>query len=241
MVDQTKDVFKTDETPKDLFAELVGEGKKYKTEQDLARSRLEADIHIRKLELENGTLREQVVGAKSVADILEAVKANTALVSNPPKNESEDEIVQQPSVSADQVAKIVAEQLTGRETARQKEDNKTKANTLLIGMFGDKAKEIFDKEATDPQVRANLIQLAEINPEKFAQYFKRSSGNSVVDVGGEKNVNIVVQSQNGTAEHGTQAFYSNLRKTNPKLYYSPANQLEMHRAALANPDKYFGE
>jgi hypothetical protein len=62
---------------KDLVVELVGEGKTYKTVDELAKGKINADIHIKRLEEEAKALREQLAGAKSVEDVLEAVKANS--------------------------------------------------------------------------------------------------------------------------------------------------------------------
>lgn len=242
MVDQT--VFEKDgvsqEIPQDLVAELVGEGKKFKTVEDLAQGKLQSDIHIKRLEEEARVMNEKLASAKSVEDILEAVKANTAVGNNLPNKKDEISESAPASLSADQIAKIVAEQVTGLETARTKAQNKQKANDLLVGMFGDKAAEIFNSEASTPEMRATLTQLAEVSPEKFAQYFKREGKENVVDNGAGGKNTVVKDLGNGGVVPGTQAYYSKLRKENPKLYYSAATQLAMHDAALKDPAKYFG-
>src|SRR4051812_10177738 len=102
---------------KDLVVELVGEGKTYKTVDELAKGKINADIHIKRLEEEAKALREQLAGAKSVEDVLEAVKANSVSRQTPSDNGN----VASPagsSLSAADVAKIVAEQITGQETQR---------------------------------------------------------------------------------------------------------------------------
>lgn len=247
MVDQTTqqetDVFsQSKQEANDLVAELVGEGKKFKTVEALAQGKLQADVHIARLEQENKAFREQLAGAKSVEDILEAIKTNAAVGTNQSDTQENTESASAtPSISAEQIAKIVAEQVSGLETAKTKAKNKKTANDLLVGMFGDKASEIFEKEAHTPELRAALISLAETDPNKFAAVFKRDGTGTAVDSGEKAKSAAAASLLNGSGpEQGTQAYYSKLRKENPKAYYSPAIQLEMHKAALQNPAKYFG-
>ena len=227
--------------PTNLLTELVGPDKKFKTVTDLAQGKLQADIHIKRLEEEAKVLREQVAAAKSVEDVLDAIKANAAHEGTPPANEIvPDTKVLSPGITAEQVAKIVAEQIQGSETAKQKEVNRVKANALMAKMFGEKAKEKFEAKATSPELRATLVQLAEINPEEFANLFREKGQESVLDSGG-KNLNVLnVDTTTNNTEPGTQTYYSNMRRKEPKKYYSAAVQLEMHNAALKDPTKYFG-
>lgn len=223
--------------PKDLLSELVGEGKKYKTSEDLARSRLEADKHIAKIELENRELRDKVASAKGVEDVLAAVQAKTASVENPTEIQ---EFHQRPQagISADEVAQIVEAKLTGLETAKQKSANLKRANDLMVQMFGEKAKDVFGKEPE--ATREALTKLAEVDPDRFASFFKKEAPGSVVDAGG-RNTAAINTNTSGSVEPGTRAYYASMRKKDPSAYYSPRIQLEMHEMALRDPAKYFGK
>lgn len=240
-----KDLFNKDETPPqnddELVQTLVGEGKPYKSTADLAKGKLQADIHIRRVEQENKELREKVASAKTVDDVLAAVQAKVA--PDPTNSEPEPEGEKPQGLTAEQVAKIVTEQITGRETAKVKTANKERANRAMFELFGDKASEVFEKEANSPELKEALIKLAEVDPDKFVSMFKKEVVKSPgVDSQGSKRVDMLnLQPQSGTAVRGTQAFYSKLRKENPQAYWSAAVQLEMHEYALKNPDSYFGK
>lgn len=241
MADQA-DILQETPVSKDLIAELVGEGKKFKTVEDLAAGKLQSDIHIKRLEEEAKTLREQVAKAKAVEDVLEAIKANAASGQTSQENNEDDDkkVTPSASLSAEQIAKIVADQIKGSETAKQREVNRSKANELMVKSFGEKAKDKFEAKATSPELRAILIQLAEVNPEDFVSLFKEASAESVVD-SSSKNLNkLNVDNTTNSKEPGTQLYYAEMRKKNPKQYYSAAVQLEMHGAAMKNPSKYFG-
>lgn len=242
MADQNANIFDPNaQPPKDLLSELVGEGKKYKTVEDLARSRLEADIHIQRIEGENKEYRDKLASAKTVEDVLEAVKARSASADdNPDKNNEMPPA--KASLTADEVAKIVAEQVSGIRTREVKETNKARANAKMVELFGEKAKDVYLKEAPTPDLQAVYGQLAETNPDKFIELMTRGRADTHqnLDVGGDKNAMALNMNQGGRIEPGTQAFYAKLRKEKPSDYYSAAVQLQMHRDALSNPDKYFG-
>ncbi len=235
MADQAP-VFTPAPEPKDLLSELVGEGKKYKTPEDLARSRLEADKHIAKLELENRDLRDKAASAKSVDDILAAVQAKAA--SGQPPEVQELNQPPQAGISAEEVAKIVEAKLTGLETQKQKDANLKKANDAMVQLFGTKAQEVFQNEPE--ATRLALRQLAEVDPDKFVSFFKKAAPGSVVDSGG-RNITTINPAPSGSAEPGTRAYYAKMRKENPSAYYSPRIQLEMHDQAIKDPAKYFGK
>ena len=244
MVDQTTVFEEKKEVPKDLITELVGEGKKFATLADLAQGKLQSDIHIARIEQENKDLRDKVAAAKSVEDVLAAIQAKAAHEETPLENNEEHvdtKVLPSTGLTADQVAKIVAEQLKGSETAKQKETNRQKSNDLMKQMFGDKAQEKFNAKATSPELRATLVQLAEVNPTDFISLFKEAGVESVID-GGGRNLNVLnVENTSNNLEPGTQLYYGNMRKKDSKKYYSAAVQLEMHNAALKDPARYFGK
>lgn len=233
------EVANTTTVPDNVMEALVGEGKTYKTVEDLAKGKLNADIHIQKIELENKEMRDKLAGAKTVDDLLAKLEARTASVGNP--NGSDDKTIQtNGALSAEQIAKIVNDSIQGRETANVKAVNKARAETRLKEIFGDKAKEVFEREAANPAVRTTLLQLAEIDPDKFVSFFQKETTKTGVD-NGQNGMNLNVNLQDNSAlVPGTERFYADMRKKNPGLYYSTATQLEIHDAATKNPNRYFG-
>lgn len=225
-------------TPDNVMEALVGEGKTYKTVEDLAKGKLNADIHISKIELENKELRDKLAGAKTVDDLLEKINAKTVLE---PDNSGNGDPKTSTGLSADQIAELVNKQIQTNATAGRKAANKAAAENKLKELFGDKAGEVFNKEASTPELRAALINLAEVDPTKFVNLFvKEPIKTGSIDTGENGRNTQVIDVGNSQIQPGTQAWYSALRKKDIKTYLSAEMQLRMHSDAQANPAKYFG-
>lgn len=83
MTDQVTDqVTETEQTQESYLSKLVGEGKKYASEEALAKSRLDADEHIARVEAEAAELREKLAGFQQQED-----RFNTILNIITPKDE----------------------------------------------------------------------------------------------------------------------------------------------------------
>ena len=80
---------------------LVGEGRKYKTLDDLAKAYLNADGFIEQLKAENQELRTKTVEAKTIDEVLERLSANQ---SNAAVTTSADQVSSTNGLSAQDVA-----------------------------------------------------------------------------------------------------------------------------------------
>lgn len=222
------------------LALLVGEGRKYRNVEDLAKAYMSADEFLERIKGENATLRDELKRSKTIDDVLERLKAEP---SGTPADKGEQK--QQPTagVSAQEVARIVREQLTGAETERTRQTNLVKADAAMRKLFGDKAREVFDKAADVPEKRKALMELASVAPETFVQLFvPHGSQGSQVDSGSSVNTAALTggMASGRDADPSCKEFYDTMRRKEPSKYYSHDMQIKMNRAAEANPDKFFG-
>lgn len=222
---------------------LVGEGRKYKTVDELAKAYLNADSFIEQLKAENQELRSKTVEAKTIDEVLERLTANqsnaaTATAGEPASSTN--------GLSAEDVAKIVQQTVTGLETAKIKEGNIKKADAEMRKIFGDKAGEVYKSVAKTPELHNAYMKLAEADPSQFVALFTKEQGStsqgSQVDSGSSVNTTTTYTSGNNVRENtqGTKEYYSKIRREDPKRYYSQQVQLEMNRSATSDPKKYFG-
>ena len=225
----------------DPLAVLVGEGRKYKTVADLAKAYMEADGFLEKIKGENAELREKVASAKTVDDVLQRLKQPEAST----QDQGADKGAK--SLSADDVAKIVRDTLTGLETQKSRQDNLLKADAAMKKQFGEKAGEVFAKMADTPEKKQALTQLASVAPDKFVQLVIPAATTSGTQTDSGTTVNSAALADTNqsarTTDPGCKEYFETMRR-DPKRrneYYSSANQLAMHKAAQANPEKFFGK
>lgn len=215
---------------------LVGEGRKYQTVEQLAKAYMQADEFIETLKGENSQLREEVQKGATLDDVMKRLEAK------PSGGTDQSAKTTQSGLSAEQVVSIVRAQLTGLETERTQQANLVKADAELKKLFGEKAKEMFEREAPTPELKKALMSLASVSPEKFVALFVPKGQQQTTD----NSTSVNTAALQGAAASGREAdptckeFYDNLRRKEPRKYYSQAVQIQMNKAAVANPNKFFG-
>lgn len=150
-------------TGADALAELVGEGKKYATVEDLAKGMVHGQHHIGTLEQETATLREQSGTAKSVEDVLAAIKGMS------PQQTQEQIADQQPAQQQQQGELTVAEQIAAAFSERdqlsvtQTEDQNRATLIADLGTkYGAEAATLYAQVGND--LGLNLDELAGKSP-----------------------------------------------------------------------------
>jgi hypothetical protein len=219
-------------TDGNILEVLVGDGRKYKTVEDLAKGYINADEFVETLKGENATLKEQLVKAKTVEDVLERLnKANERAPADQPVK-----------VEAPDIARIVKETVTGLETQKVREMNLSLADRKMAELFGEKAQEVFNSYASTPELKATLTQLASVSPDKFIAIFDKRTEQNVSSSASTGGVNTAAfgMTKPAVSDPSTKFFYDEMRRKQPQKYYSQEVQLAMHKAAQANPNKFFG-
>lgn len=222
--------------PNDPVALLVGETRKYKTMQDLAKAYVHIDDFAEKLKDENSKLRQELATAKTLDDVLERLKAP-----EPSKTDQPSPSIK--TLGAEDIAAIVKQTVTGMETARTREANLRATDAKMKAIFGDKAAEVFAQEAATPEMKTALIALAGANPDKFVALFTKeasgdqSTGKTQINTASTQHLNVSGRVSDPT----TKEFYDAIRKKEPTKYYSQPVQLAMQKAAISNRTHFFGK
>jgi len=213
------DVFSTqtgDQTSKTSLEELVGEGKKFKTVEDLAKGKLEADSFIAQLEGElkgvkgDLTKSEEDKGKQAtVAELIEAVKAS---------QKQDDQAANQ--LSEEDLSKKIVEVMQGVSDTETRGQNRAKGNALVLKQVkGDveAAKTFIAGRAKALGMTTDeLAVLSELHPEAFA---KLVANNPSTDSKGITSLNdlnpeVIANATRETTIDGvhTKAYYDALKK-----------------------------
>lgn len=228
-----------------VLNELVGEGKKFATPEDLAKGKKESDAFIstlqgelkdlRELVTTLGTENEQIKGKLTLFDKLTNKSGNPA---NKPN--SEEGVTNQPKALTEE---DVSNLLIQREQAQTAARNKATVDEVLIQKFGAEAKK-FVKDQADALGTSveELVKLAEKNPNLFYRAVGLNPNSPVsgnlpgLKSGSHTNVDGTPPDQQPRGEK----WWSEKRKSEGhwKFATNKALNVQMHKDMVALGDKW---
>jgi len=129
---------------------LVGEGRKFKTIEDLAKAKLESDTYIERLKSELEDVKNQVGRAANLEEQFTTLRDEIVRLKaarQPPETEERTA----PALSATDVEALVTKVMTQQEAQRSASQNVEEANRQVLAAHGtvEKAKEAIRAKATE--------------------------------------------------------------------------------------------
>jgi len=151
-----------------LLDSLVGEGKKFKTPEDLAASAVEKDRFIGQLQGETKEMREKIAEmdertrrAATLNDVLEAIK----------NSKTSDVAPNQSGTSLEDITRLVDARYQEKDEAKIRGSNRAKSNAILLELVGNdevKAGELMRARASATGLSLlEMSALAEKSPKAF--------------------------------------------------------------------------
>lgn len=216
---------------------LVGEGKKFKTIDDLATGKLEADRVIAAREQELADLRAELKARATTEDLVNRIQARQT----PPQSERPAEELK-PAASApsftDEDLKARIRETTQELSREEKvQSNVTNVAAKLIDYFGDetKANQAVVTKARELGVDVAFLQSAAADsPTAFYQLLGLSQVASSAPGATHSDVNpqLAAPARSGPKQ-GTYAYYENIRATQgAQAYFDPKVQQALMRDAF---------
>ena len=235
---------------KNYLEELVGEGKKFKSPEELARGKYEADQFIKSLLREKDELREELLKSKTVEDLLSKLEAkgnnvNGMTTDNNQLQENranESQSIDLASIKADIKRELEAEREAASQEARLKE-----IQTKLIEQHGsvDAARSFINNKARELNISTEqLLSIAKTSPKVFFNAVGLSEGTAAKRTndffGTPTTVNTSgLGAPKWTGDHKPMSYYQDLKQKDFKAYLSPKTQLQMHKDAMAIGEAFF--
>ena len=231
-----------------VLSSLVGPGKKYANEEALAKSRVDADAYIQKLESETSELRSVTQTLMQEMDMLKA-RASILDRINPPGNNGTDPFrapaqstpqqSQAPSgISQDDVEKLI-EQAEQKKIARK---NISEVDAALVKALGSEAQAYVKQKASDLGMEVEeLHAIAAKSPGAFLSMLgisnQNQGANGSMYVAGNR-------SQTGNPNSSpirNKSFYDKLQKEmgTVKFVMDKNTQIQMHKDMQALGDNFF--
>lgn len=230
----------------DPFAELVGEGKKFQTAEELARGKLEADKFIEQLKEELKMTRTQMAELEEKASKRETVSDLVAAVRNANKHEGESESNQ--SISEDKLQEMVTSILDGRHEKQTRLANYQQANQAVLDKFNgdvEAARAYTAERARQLGITTDKLKaLGEESPSAFKQLMEvhhRTGSQSVTGIDGAKKDGPNHSYRQDVIDgHHTKAHYDKLKADlGPAKYWNDTKiQGQYVKDAIALGDRF---
>lgn len=222
---------------------LVGEGKKFKTIDDLVKGKVEADRTIALREQEMATIRQELATAQATAELLQR-SINTPQ-SRPPVGEPQ-QAAPAPAFTQEDLAERVKSVMQQTTAEQRKADNKEAAATKLLEVYGDsvKAQAALAAKAAELGVSTQWLEsVAEQSPKAFFSQLglNATASGTPGPSRGDVNTEAFSATRPGEGQPGTYKYYQNLmaqkaatdgQAAAERWFYSPAVQTQLMNDAF---------
>lgn len=216
----------TNNTTTDPLGNLVGEGKKFKTVEDLARGKLEADAFIQRLQDEAAQIRKELDARLTVE---EQLKRHTQ--AGTPAPAAGDTPQAPASLDEKAIESLLDAKFKERQTADTVKANKAQVDTALLKMFdNDLNKARAAVAQIEQELGIKVSDIASASPQAALRLF----GGSGKGYASEHSTHTSLSFNNQNGEVKNKAYYDNLKRTmgTGKFLMNHKIQNEMHKDAM---------
>lgn len=209
---------------KNYLEELVGEGRKFKDNETLARSKFESDMYVKLLEkkldqreADYKLALENNISKAEFDKLLE--KLNTSSSTQPPVNDTK-----KPEINMDQLDSLVSNKLKEFEDSRKQAMNYQMVKDKLAERFGTNLESHLTELGLSGESAA---QLAKTNPDLLLKAL------GVDQKQGQPGYQAPPRNTSGftpkPAQKRTWSYYQELKSKNPKLYSDRKTNIQMQK------------
>lgn len=221
-----------DNNPKEFLPELVGDGKKFKTVEELAKGKYEADLYINDLIRQKDELRADYLKLRddseargTLKDMLDKLRTNEHQRSSEEPKAKESE---KPAIDPSTLEDFFDKKFREREVSRTKEQNTKLVVDALKERFGHSYVEVLNKQTEELGLTKEAVNyLAETTPKALLKTLGLDEAPKT-DPFQAPPRNTSFASPKGQQKR-TWSYYMQLKKDNPKVYLDPKTQVQMHK------------
>jgi len=222
------------DTPQSAYETLVGDGRKFKDNEALAKAKIDSDDYIKTLEtkLDNAVadirgLREANTAQANMQELIETLRQQQTKSETPSQPQSQQD--NKPTLDLNQLKSMIQQNVKEIDTQKTEQSNLTQVQAKIKEKWGDNV---------PASVREQIDKLGEIGmtmARRFPDEFLRTIGAEVTQrqpfnspPRGVLNSDTL---KSQTSGERTWSWYENLRLTKPDEYYSRKMTVQMHNDA----------
>lgn len=211
---------------KDYLSELVGEGKKFKTQADLAKGKAFADRHIAILERQQDALRkdyeelrQDAMARAKLEDLVTQLQSNQ-VTKKPTVNDTQN----QPSFDPTQVESLIDSRIQERERSQRETDNFNMVRSKLTERYGDNYQPTLNKQIAELGL-SNIDDMARKTPKVLIRALGLDQ--PVQDNSFQAPPGSGQRFTPSGQKDRTWSWYQELKKSDPTSYFSPKMTKQM--------------
>lgn len=222
---------------RNYLADLVGEDKKFKTTEDLAKGKYVADNYILTLESQLDQLRgdylklhEEQMAKAGLQELIDRMN-----VSTPQPTKDTNPIVQEakPTIDPKVIEDLIDSRMTQRERERREAANIQEVKTKLEATLGKEYQENLQTRMAEVGLSADEFnQMARNNPKALTRLLDLEPVVPSRDPWSPPRTNIRTDQFKPKTEVRDWQWYQDLKVKDPKKYYSRETNVQMHKDAL---------
>ncbi len=239
------DIFEAPKTTVDTNEQIssyrglfVGEGKKFQSDEDLAKGKYEADQFIERLKQEAADLRKELGTRISLEEFMTKNLEK-------PSNQTPTSVVEQQTPNEIKTVadyeRIATDVYTKQQLNAQRVRNADISSQKLKEAWGDSYVQHLEKVSRDLGLGKDFLQdLAERSPDAFLQVVGAGTQSRRVE-----NITPPASRVNSAANLNPkggvrdEAFWDKIKQTDPKMYFSAEGYNRRHQDAQALGPSYF--
>lgn len=240
---ETDDIARAVEQIANPLEHLVGEGKKFKTTEELAKGKLYSDLYVPKLENDIKLLKEAHAQLEAELEASQSrAKETITMVNEATTNSSTNDTNVTNTIKPEDISSLVAAELNKAKDSEKRQTNVDYVRRELEKNLGDKYAEHM-KQLADEYGAEYLTKLAEENPKVFLKLAGSDTNHPTskpsTNLFSPPSSSINISAKLDTAPKQGAKYWSEMRKKDSKYFNSP----EGYRARLEDltrlGDDYF--
>lgn len=226
----------------DYYNELVGEGRKFRDNQALAKAKVDSDNYIRTLEskidqilADHTQLQSDYRARASLEELLQKLDAAQSNAQPEVKQEQ-----QQPQISTNDISELVQKQIRASEQEKLQQGNMRYVQQKLTEHYGERFQNAFKQQVDNLGLSEEFVtDLAKNHPEVLLRTIgvgqqQQSDGFQAPPRSSQRSDSF---SPRGPKKR-TWSYYQEMKKNDPKSYYSKENTVQMHKDAIEMGDAF---
>lgn len=231
------------QTKESFVDHLVGDGKKFKDIEALAKGKLEADRHIGEITKTLDELRAELAKQDYAKNLLEQMsKGSETGAEQPPPVTTSSSNTENTTQSASDFEALVEKVITAKEKSKTASQNISVVGEEMQKQYGDKTADVL--KAKSLELNMSLDRLKEIAAESPTAFFqligvKKMGEKTSTSTGVTTQSTIRSENFNSYSQDRTFEYYQKLRKENRSLYYSPKIQNTMLQDRERLGDRFY--